>query len=149
MAAPYKPISLTPLGEVLADTGVVVMVKHVGEGWVDDANTTIQLPCPFSKCRLVRAGVYVTTVPADAEGVMTYALIKREAAGDSDDAVSAVESAETLTASEMRQIALAGTVTDRTFLNGDILEVDLLSGTDTIDTNAVDLTFILEFVLVE
>ena len=44
---------------------------------------------------------------------------------------------------------LAGTVTDRTFLNGDILEVDLVSDTITIDTNAVNLTFVLEFVLVE
>ncbi len=147
MAAPYKPISLTPLGEILADTGTVVMVKHVGGGWVDNSTVTIQLPCPYSKCRLVRAALYVTTVPAD-EGDMTYALIKRT---DRTflKAVSAVESAKTLTVNEMRQTVLVVNVTDRTFLNGDILEVDLLSGAFPINTAAVDLTFVLEFVLVE
>jgi hypothetical protein len=149
MAVPYKPVTKGPLGEPLARTGTIVLAKFVGEGWVDNSSATIQLPCPYSKCRLVRAGVYATTIPIDADGTCTYQLVKREGATDTDDAVSAAIDFEGETALEMRNIPLSGTITDRTFLNIDIFEVDLVNDSVAIDTDAVGLVFVLEFVLVE
>ncbi len=149
MAVPFKPRGTNNEGELLGIIPTVVMVKNLGEGWVENTTTTYQLPCPFSKARLVRASVYVGVVPIDADGATTYQLIKREAVGDSDDVVSAAEDAETLVAFEQREITLTGTVADRTFLNADILEVDLLNGSAAIGTDATETTFVLEFVLEE
>ena len=149
MAIPYKPVTVGPLGEPLARTGTIVLAKFVGEGWVDNSTATVQLPCPYSKCLLVRAAVYATTIPVDADGTCTYQLIKREGAGNSDDNVSAAIDFEGATALEMKDIPLTGTITDRTFLNIDIFEVDLVNNSGAIDTDAVGLVFVLEFVLVE
>ena len=149
MTVPYKPVTLGPLGEPLARTGTIVLTKFVGEGWVDNSTATVQLPCPYSKCLLVRAAVYATTVPIDADGTCTYQLIKREGAGDSDDVVSAAIDYEGSMSKEMKDIPLTGTITDRTFLNLDIFEVDLVNNSAAINTDAVGLVFVLEFVLTE
>jgi len=149
MTVPYKPVTLDALGEPAARTGTVVLAKFVGEGWVDNSTATVQLPVPYSKALLVRAAVYATTIPIDADGTCTFQLIKREGAGDSDDTVSAAIDYEGATAKEMQDIPLSGTLTDRTFLNIDIFEVDLVNDSVAIDTDAVGLVFILEFVLTE
>ncbi len=149
MAVPSKPRNNDLLGKPLGQVPTVVLVKHIGEGWVDNATATIQLPCPYSKCQLVRAAVYADTIPIDADGTLTYSLIKREGAGDSDDVISVAVNFEGETAKEMVEITLSGTVADRTFLNIDVLEIDLVNDSAGIGTDAVGFTVVLEYVLTE
>ena len=149
MAVPSKPRTKDALGEPIGIVATVVLVKHIGEGWVENATTTIQLPCPYSKCQLIRAAVYADTIIADSDGVATYQLIKREGAGNSDDPISAAVNFEGATVKEMVNVELTGTVADRTFLNLEVLEIDLVSDSAAINTDAVGFTVILEFVLTE
>ena len=127
MAVNFRPPFTDALGNPVPGILLVTTVLPATPFTVN-SSATHQLGVPFTKCQLVRAAVYATTVGADPDGVITAQLIKREAVGDSDDVVSTVFDFESgLTASEMAEFTLTGTVTDRTFLNADILEIDLVS----------------------
>lgn len=130
----------------LVSTDIVFKADPVG----DSATTALQIPTPYSKCRLVRAAIVAGTIGADSDGTILAHLVKREASGDTDVSVSATVSLESdgITAKEYAAFTLVATKSKLVFENADRLEVDFVSNSG-MNTAPDDIAIVCEWMIVE
>lgn len=115
-----------------------------------NSDTTYYVPTPYRKVRFSRATSSATTVPVDSDGTVT-AIVYKVSSGTTSTALTAALDLEALTALIGSKFTAASTLTEaqRRLAEGDVLKVVVSNNSASIDTQPVDLKFVIETEVLE
>lgn len=118
-----------------------------------NVTTTIRIPTPRRKAKILRCSASAATLPVDNDGTFLATLKKWD---DSAGASIAITSAFDLesgldTAAESRNLTLLTTLTDAQQVvdEGDTLFVEVVNNSAAVDTQPVALAFVVECAVLE